>query len=84
MLDRCAGQGGAVETPIGHMPRPGDLNTTGLDISPEALAELTAVPRDAWRQEMASFRSYLLEFGSHLPAALLAQVDDVERRLAAG
>ena len=83
VLDRCAGKGGAVDTPIGHMPRPGDLDTAGLDISPEALAELTAVPNGAWRREMASIREYLQGFGSHLPAAMLAQVDEVERRLAA-
>ena len=32
MLDRCAGRAGAVETPIGYLPRAGDLNTAGLDI----------------------------------------------------
>jgi phosphoenolpyruvate carboxykinase (GTP) len=84
ILDRCQGSVGAVDTPIGHMPRPGDLNTAGLDISPEALAELTAVPNAAWRQEIANLRAYLLEYGSHLPAAMLAEADQVERRLAAG
>jgi phosphoenolpyruvate carboxykinase (GTP) len=84
VLDRCAGRGGAVDTPIGHMPRPADLDSAGLDISAEALAELTAVPIAAWRREIASIREYLQEFGSRLPAAMLAQVDDVERRLAAG
>src|SRR5476651_2317636 len=44
ILDRCAGNASAVDTPIGNMPRPGDVNTSGLDISPAALAELTAVP----------------------------------------
>ena len=82
-VEAIDGKGGAVDTPIGHMPRPGDLDSTGLDISPEALAELTAVPNGAWRREMASIRDYLQEFGSHLPAAMLAQVDEVERRLAA-
>jgi phosphoenolpyruvate carboxykinase (GTP) len=84
ILDRCQGSVGAVDTPIGHMPRPGDLNTAGLDISPEALAELTAVPNAAWRQEIANLRAYLLEYGSHLPPAMLAEADQVERRLAAG
>ena len=83
ILDRCAGSAGAVDTPIGNMPRPGDINTAGLDISAEALAELTAVPNAAWRKEIASFRQYLLEFGSHLPNAMLAEVDEVARRLEA-
>jgi len=84
ILDRCAGSADAIATPIGNMPRPGDLNTAGLDISPGALAELSAVANAAWRQEIASFRQYLLEFGSHLPGAMLAEVDEVARRLAAG
>jgi phosphoenolpyruvate carboxykinase (GTP) len=83
ILDRSMGRAGALDTPIGNMPRPGDLNTAGLDISSEALAELTAVPNAAWRKEIAGFRQYLLEFGSHLPAAMLAEVDNVARRLEA-
>ena len=70
-------------SPIGNMPRPGGINTTGLDLSAEALAELTAVPNAAWRKEIASFRQYLLEYGSHLPPAMLAEVDEVARRLEA-
>jgi phosphoenolpyruvate carboxykinase (GTP) len=83
ILDRCTGSAGGLDTPIGIMPRPGELNTTGLDISPEALAELTAVPNGAWRQEIASFRQYLLEYGAHLPGAMLAEIDEVARRLSA-
>jgi phosphoenolpyruvate carboxykinase (GTP) len=83
ILDRCAGSAAAADTPIGNMPRPGDINTTGLDISAEALAELTAVPNAAWRKEIASFRQYLLEYGSRLPPAMLSEVDEVARRLEA-
>ncbi|HEY4881668.1 MAG TPA: phosphoenolpyruvate carboxykinase (GTP) [Steroidobacteraceae bacterium] len=83
ILDRCAGNVGALDTPIGNMPRPGDLNTAGLDISPKALTELTAVPNAAWRKEIAGFRQYLLEYGSHLPGAMLAEADEVARRLEA-
>jgi phosphoenolpyruvate carboxykinase (GTP) len=83
ILDRCAGSVEALDTPIGNMPRPGDLNTAGLDISPEALVELTAVPNAAWRKEIESFRQYLLEYGTHLPGAMLAEADEVARRLEA-
>jgi len=81
ILDRCAGRGGAIETPIGHMPRPSDLNTQGLQISPEAMAELTAVPQAAWRQEVADLRTYLQAYGARLPAALVREVDELARRL---
>ena len=81
ILDRCAGRVGAMETPIGHLPRASDLNTTGLAIDRAALDELTAVPRDAWRQEVADLRTYLHGFGSRLPALLVTELDALERRL---
>jgi phosphoenolpyruvate carboxykinase (GTP) len=81
ILDRCAGRVGAAETPIGHMPHISDLNTRGLEISTEALSELTAVPQDAWRQEVADLRQYLQGFGARLPAKLVTELDDLEGRL---
>ena len=83
ILDRCAGRGGAVDTPIGFIPRPGDIDTQGMTIDQSTLAELTAVPNDAWLQEISDFRQYLQEYGSRLPAKMVAEVDEVERRLKA-
>jgi len=84
MLDRCAGRVEATQTPIGLLPRAGDLNTLGLDISFEALDELTAVPKDAWRREVAELREYLGEYGARLPAQLIRELDEVEHRLEVG
>jgi phosphoenolpyruvate carboxykinase (GTP) len=81
MLDRCAQRVGAVETPIGYMPRLEDLNTRGLDISADALKELTAVPQAAWRQEMGDLREYLASYGSRLPAPLMAEVEAQTQRI---
>ncbi|MFI4914260.1 MAG: phosphoenolpyruvate carboxykinase domain-containing protein, partial [Steroidobacterales bacterium] len=83
ILERCAGRAGAAETAIGSLPRAQDINLRGLDISSETFADLTSVSNAAWRKEMADIRQYLLGFGSHLPAAMLAQVDEVARRLEA-
>ncbi|HEY6455460.1 MAG TPA: phosphoenolpyruvate carboxykinase (GTP) [Steroidobacteraceae bacterium] len=81
ILERCEGSARAIESAIGLMPRPGDIDTAGLDVTPDALAELTAVPNAAWRKEIASLRQYLLEFGSRLPGTMLAQIDEIARRL---
>ncbi|HWW19700.1 MAG TPA: phosphoenolpyruvate carboxykinase domain-containing protein, partial [Steroidobacteraceae bacterium] len=83
VLDRCAGRGGAVDTPIGFIPRPGDIDTQGMTIDQATLTELTAIPNEAWVKEMSDFRKYLLQYGSRLPAKLVAEVDEVERRLKA-
>ena len=37
IIDRAAGRGGAMETPIGYTPRLGDLDLRGIDASPQAI-----------------------------------------------
>src|SRR5580700_8896855 len=41
VLDRCAGRVDALDTPIGYIPRPGDIDTKGMTIDQAALTELT-------------------------------------------
>jgi len=81
MLRRCEGSVGSTETAIGHLPKAQDLNLAGLDVTPEALGELLSVDPTSWRREMADVRSYLGEYGSRLPAELLAEVTRVEAEL---
>jgi phosphoenolpyruvate carboxykinase (GTP) len=81
MLGRCAGTAGAKETPIGFMPRPEDLNTAGLNLDPSTLEALISVPVPAWQQEAAGMHDYLNKFGSHIPGALRAELNGLERRL---
>ncbi|MBV6422473.1 MAG: Phosphoenolpyruvate carboxykinase [GTP] [Steroidobacteraceae bacterium] len=83
MLDRCSGRGGAVETPIGNLPRPGDLNLAGLDIAPATLDALLRVDAGEWRKEAAEIRAYLGEFGTHVPKAMLAELDRLDEKLGA-
>ena len=40
---RCDGEADAVETPIGLVPAPGAIDTTGLDVSEEEMGELLEV-----------------------------------------
>ena len=82
MLDRCAGRAGATETGIGYLPRTADLELRGLDVSAERLAALLTVDATLWRKEVADMREYLGRYGSRLPAALLAELDSTEQRLA--
>ena len=81
MLERCAGRCGMQDSAIGWLPRPQDLYTTGLTIDPAVLADLTSVPAPALRREVADIRAYLQGFGARTPAALHAELDEVERRL---
>ncbi|HUK01123.1 MAG TPA: phosphoenolpyruvate carboxykinase (GTP) [Steroidobacteraceae bacterium] len=83
MLERAAGTAGAIDSPIGHLPRPHDLNLNGLDVSATALQELLSVDDALWRQEAADVRHYLESYGSRIPQVLLEKLTDVQQRLGA-
>ena len=81
VFERVAGRGEAVETPIGYLPTLEALNLEGLDVSPAQMAELLKVDETEWRAEVPLIRQHFAQFGDRLPAALAAQLDDLERRL---
>ncbi len=78
---RCAGTAEAEETPIGLVPAAGALNTTGLEISEDEVAELLAVHPQEWRVELPAMHQHFARFGKHLPDELHEQLADLERRL---
>ncbi|MBI2191818.1 MAG: phosphoenolpyruvate carboxykinase (GTP) [Planctomycetes bacterium] len=81
ILQRAEGQGEAVETPIGLVPRPGSLHLDGLNLSAAALEALLKVDRDEWHREAAEHKAFLDGFGPRLPEALWAQHQELVRRL---
>ncbi len=78
---RLEGDAEADASPIGLVPRDGDLNLTGLDITAEAMSELLTVDLDALRAQLPQVREHLERFGDELPAELAAQLDALEQRL---
>jgi phosphoenolpyruvate carboxykinase (GTP) len=82
ILDRAEGQGDAVETPIGLLPAEGALDTEGLDVSAETLAELNSIDADEWREEIAAVGEYLMSYGDRLPPALKTEQERVAAELA--
>jgi len=81
IFERCDGQAQAVDTPLGRLPGPGDLDTTGLDLSAGNLEKLLSVDVEGWLAEVPSIREHLKQFGSRLPKALLEETDALEQRL---
>jgi phosphoenolpyruvate carboxykinase (GTP) len=79
---RCAGHGAARETPIGLIPPVGGegIDTRGLDVSEEDVAELLRVDVEEWRAQLPQFREYLSKF-DRLPPELEAQLTALEERL---
>jgi phosphoenolpyruvate carboxykinase (GTP) len=80
---RCLGAGEAEETPIGLVPAEGGLDLEGLDIPPEALAELLRVEPEDWKAQLPQFHEHFAKFGDALPPALREQLVELEKRLGA-
>jgi phosphoenolpyruvate carboxykinase (GTP) len=87
IVERLEDEVGAVETPIGRVPVAAELDLAGLDIAPEAIAELLRVDADTWREEAALIVPHYQRFGERLPAGLWDQhaalVTRLERSAAA-
>ncbi len=73
MIGRVKGTAGAIETPIGALPQPGDLNLDGLRLDDEAGEKLFGFDRAGWRAEFASIGEFLDEYGPRMPATLKAE-----------
>ena len=82
VFERCEGTVDGVETPIGIVPKPEDIDVTGLDISREALEKVLSVNLDEVRAELDQVREHLAKFGDRLPAEVRAQFEKLEQRLA--
>jgi len=71
----------AVDTPIGRLPEPADLDTRGLDLPAANIAKLLSVDVEGWLAEVPLIREHFAKFGSHLPEGLRQEVNDLEGRL---
>ena len=70
IIERVRGEGAAVDSPIGHLPAPGAIDTRGLDLAPGTMEKLLSVDVAAWRDEAIRSVQFLAKFGDRLPAEL--------------
>ncbi|MGI9101187.1 MAG: phosphoenolpyruvate carboxykinase (GTP) [Terriglobales bacterium] len=81
VFERCNGTANAVETPIGRMPAPSDLDLRGLDISTSAVGKLLSVDVNGWLLELPLIKEHFDKFGSRLPKGLSDELKKLEERL---
>jgi phosphoenolpyruvate carboxykinase (GTP) len=83
IVARVHGEAAAEETPIGFVPSPRDVDTSGLDLAPDVMRELLAIDRDGWRETLAGEREFFGKFGDRLPREMWRQHEALARRLEA-
>ena len=87
IIKRCEGKVDAVETPIGYLPKKGDINLKGIEdeVTSEVEDKLLAVDVDLWKKEIAEMRRYynddIKAKGGNIPQALYDELDKIEARL---
>lgn len=81
IMGRCNGSTDAVETPIGYLPKKGEIDTGGLDITDQTMNELLAVNVDQWKIEMDSVGEYLHSYGERLPEDLKNEYEELVAKL---
>jgi phosphoenolpyruvate carboxykinase (GTP) len=81
MCERVDGKRDAMKTPIGLMPKDGDLDLAGLDIPSENMKALMDVDLKAWKAEVPDIEKHFALFGSRLPERLRKQFEEFRKRL---
>jgi phosphoenolpyruvate carboxykinase (GTP) len=81
VFERLAGTGRGRETAIGVLPAGGALDTDGLAVAADDLAELLRVDEDEWRHEIPSIEEHFAFLGERLPGELGDELAELEKRL---
>ena len=81
ILKRCDNEVDAVETAIGYVPKPEDINLEGLkDFDEEKLASILKVDNAKWAKEAAGVEEFYKKFGDKLPQELRDELKVLEER----
>jgi phosphoenolpyruvate carboxykinase (GTP) len=80
-IERLEGTAAAVETPIGHVPTPADLDLSGLDAPAADIAAALAFDADEWRAELPLIDEWFAKIGDKLPTSLRDELEALKQRL---
>lgn len=83
IIRRCEGTVDAVESPVGYLPKPEDINLEGLDFSIEQLKDLLEIDRETWLEEVKGIAEFYAKFGERLPKELTKQLKELKKRVRA-
>jgi phosphoenolpyruvate carboxykinase (GTP) len=80
IIDRCEGSNAAVESPIGWLPRPHDLDVEELDVPHECVVEILGIDHQEWQREVAEHQKFFDSLGGVVPEELLNQREKLAER----
>jgi len=84
MCERIEGKADGAETPVGIVPKAGDLDVSGLEISESEMAELLRIDVDGWKSEVPEIEEFLNKAGDRLPARMQNQLAELKKRVGLG
>jgi len=81
IIKRCEGEIGAVNSPIGKLPKAEDINIEGLDITVDTVKELLTIDMDSWKAEAEGISEFFGKIGEKLPNAMNEQLEILKKNL---
>ncbi len=82
ILARCEGKVDAVETPIGYVPKPEDINVEGLDgVTVDTIRDLLTIDRESWLADVENIKEFYAQVGSHVPTEMYDELAKLEENL---
>ncbi|HOU68806.1 MAG TPA: phosphoenolpyruvate carboxykinase (GTP) [Paludibacteraceae bacterium] len=83
IFDRCDGKGKTVDTIIGKVPAPNQINIKGLNscFTEETMKKVLEVKPEEWKDEVALIEEHYAKFGKHLPKELRERLDSLKKKI---
>ena len=83
IIGRLEGTNQGKASPVGTVPKAGELNTDGIEVDESILDELLEIDSAAWTKEVESIREFFGEFGERMPKQLFEELAKLEARVKA-
>lgn len=81
IFERLDGTDNAVETAVGYVPKPGSIDTKGLNGIEKYMPEILKTDKNEWLAEAELITAHYATFGNRLPSELINQFEALKARL---
>ena len=81
IFERIEGADNATETPVGLVPKPGSIDTSGLNEIEKDMPEILKTDKNEWIAETELINEHYTTFGNRLPEELKNQFEALKERL---